>query len=122
MTFIFMCEILVISYGQHSVHRYGLGTVFARVKGGAPFSNLSTFQNFPNLLGRVGWGVVKTECFPKFKIVKIILGADQENYGLFPHVGAISYLDCSPCLIACFHIYRGAHFPNLCYLFPNIVF
>ena len=41
---------------------------------------MSTFQIFPNF-GR--GGPLENQIFPKFKIVHIILKADQENYGLF---------------------------------------
>ena len=44
---------------------------------------MSTFQIFPNFSR--GGGGIENQIFPKFKIVKIILGGGgQENYGLFP--------------------------------------
>ena len=47
---------------------------------------MSTFQFFPKLGPR--GGVIKSQFFPKFKIVHITLGGGgQEYYGLFPNFG-----------------------------------
>ena len=47
-------------------------------------SKLSTFQSFPKLGQR---GFIKYLIFSKIKIVIILRGGGQENYGLFPVFG-----------------------------------
>ena len=47
---------------------------------------------FPNF-GQ-GGGVIENQFFSKFKIVHIILGGGQENYGLFPQFGTLFVLFC----------------------------
>ena len=64
--------------------RYDLGTVLARVKGGATVIKTSTFQIFPNF-GR-GGGSSNLNFFPNSKQSTLSQGG-QENYGLFPNFG-----------------------------------
>ena len=82
----YMGEILV-RYGQHLVHiwliydwispnvtvRYDFSTFYARVRGGQRSQKCLHLKSFPVLV-RGGWGVIKYNFVPKFKIVQIILG------------------------------------------------
>ena len=59
------------------------------------YQNSLHFQFFPISVEGGGGGIIENQFFPKFKIVQIILGGGQENYGIFPQSGTFFVLKAS---------------------------
>ena len=94
--------VIFMRYRQHLVHtlliydlnspnvsvRYDLGTVFARVRGGATFSNLSTFQIFPKFSLIFSPPNQNSLNYPK--------GGGVQTFMDFLHIFVTFYFDCFP--------------------------
>ena len=109
MTLIFLyMGLILVGYMEHLVHicpiyehnsphvsvLYDLGTVLARVRGGATISKQSTFQIFPNF-GR-GGGSSKINFFPNSKKSKLSQGGGSRKLWTFSTIWDIFFLEGSP--------------------------